>query len=87
MLLLLLIFNHRQAYSYDESVVYSLESQVSDIRKTIEHTQSYLQQTPTEAAYIGLIESDIDTLEQQLIRLKTSLQSTYSPSSPILEVP
>ena len=87
MLFLLLIFSHRQAYSYDESVVYSLESQVSDIRKTIEHTQSYLQQTPTEAAYLGLIESNINTLEQQLLRLNTSLQSTSSPSSLILEVP
>lgn len=88
MLSLLLVFTFQPSYSSNETVIYSLESQVSDIRKTIKHTQFYLNEAPLDPAYVGVIESDLRILREKINRLDAQLESTsLPPPSPHLESP
>jgi hypothetical protein len=88
MLFVILLFVFQPSYSSNETVIYSLESQVSDIRKTIEHSQSFLNETPSDPAYITVIESDLRLLQEKVNRFGTLLKSTsYPPPSPHLESP
>lgn len=88
MLFILLLFTFQPSYSSNETVIYSLESQVSDIRKTIKHSQFYLNEAPVDPAFVGVFESDLRILQEKMNRFKTHLESTsYPPPSPHLESP
>ena len=81
LILTMLLLGFIPAQSGHESTLFGIEAQVSDIKKTTQHCQQFLDSHST-TSYIPIIESDILRLENQVNRLKTSLnQSSPSLSS------
>ena len=81
MISILLLISIFPAHSNSEQVIFNIEAQVSDIKKTIHHSQQFID-SHSSTSYIPIIESDILRLENQVNRLKTSLnQSSPSLSS------
>lgn len=81
MLFALFLICLTSAHSNNESIIFNIESQVSEIKKTIEHSKLFLDSSK-ETSYIPLIESDIQLLKKQIDRLESTLhQSSPSPLS------
>ena len=80
MIFVLLLISLFPAHSNSEQIIFNLEAQVSDIKKTIEHSQQFID-SHDSTSYIPLIESDVQRLEEQIKRLKDTLQYSL-PSLP-----
>ena len=79
MRLTLLLLGFIPAQTEYESTLFGIEAQVSDIKKTILHSQQFID-SQNSTSYIPIIESDILRLEHQIIRLDATLKN----SSPTL---